>query len=290
MLNTLLNKMGFCTIKSNGNNTIYKSPWNQNENTPSCFVYPSNTEHKDPYKTHNYKDHSTGNGGDIYHFIMTYFNCDFSDAQLRLEMLLEGAYIPTPTVKGECTVKADTNITSIKDIGHNKALTEYLSSRNISNKIAHLGACKEIYYTTNDKRYFAIGFINNNGGYELRNKYFKGNVGGKYVTSFLDNINTDRRLKVFEGFLDFLSYLSMNEQISNYLILNSTALKEVALSKIIKLKNYENIMYELYLDNDKTGNEATQYFIDNLPNVADKREHYKNHNDLNDFWMKSLSR
>ncbi len=34
--------------------------------------------------------------------------------------------------------------------------------------------CEEVRYTLHGKRYFSIGFRNVSGGYELRNRFFKG--------------------------------------------------------------------------------------------------------------------
>jgi hypothetical protein len=46
--------------------------------------------------------------------------------------------------------------------------------------------------------------------------------------------------------------------------------------------------YELYLDNDRAGNEATQFFMNNLSNATDKRVHYKEHKDLNEFLVDTM--
>ncbi|KAB6146699.1 hypothetical protein GA398_14970 [Bacteroides xylanisolvens] len=44
----------------------------------------------------------------------------------------------------------------------------------ITNLSIFLDGCKEIHYTCNKKRYFAIAFSNIVGGYEICNPYFKG--------------------------------------------------------------------------------------------------------------------
>jgi len=41
----------------------------------------------------------------------------------------------------------------------------------------------------------------------------------------------------------------------------------------------------LYLDNDLRGDKVTHFFMNNLKNVVDKRVHYKEHKDLNDFLL-----
>ncbi len=52
------------------------------------------------------------------------------------------------------------------------ALVRYLTRRNINVETAARYA-KEIHYSLNDKRYFAIGLENISGGWELRNPYYK---------------------------------------------------------------------------------------------------------------------
>ena len=46
--------------------------------------------------------------------------------------------------------------------------------------------CKEIRYTLHGKRYFAIGFRNVSGGYEVRNRFFKASLSPKDI-SLMDN-------------------------------------------------------------------------------------------------------
>ena len=42
--------------------------------------------------------------------------------------------------------------------------------------------CVELHFTHKDKAYFAIGFANKTGGYELRNIFFKGCIAPKSFT------------------------------------------------------------------------------------------------------------
>src|SRR6266545_2798601 len=111
-------------------------------------------------------------------------------------------------------------------------LLRYLEKRKISRKIADQ-FCSEITYRLNDKKYYAIGFSNNSGGYELRNEYIKGSSSPKDIT-FIDKGAKDPA--VFEGFFNFLSYLALyqnrEKSIRNFLILNSTSFFEKSLPLI----------------------------------------------------------
>ena len=54
----------------------------------------------------------------------------------------------------------------------------------------------------------AIGFKNDSGGYELRNPYFKGSSSPKDITTFN---NGAKEATVFEGFIDFLSFMAIHK-------------------------------------------------------------------------------
>ena len=170
-------------------------------------------------------------------------------------------------------------IIEVKDIQH-QALLEYLKSRKVENQLEFL---KEIHYRMNDKNYFGIGFKNDSGGYEIRNKYSKICLGKKDISTVK---NGSENLKIFEGFFDFLSFKniekSLSDEKSDYIILNSVSM----ISKIKNfLENYKNI--ELYFDNDEAGNRAVETLKKEVENVEDGRILYKNFKDLNDWAMSS---
>ena len=61
------------------------------------------------------------------------------------------------------------------------ALLSYLRQRGINTELAKR-ECREVRYLTDGKPYFAIGFPNRSGGYEIRNKFFKGCIAPKDIT------------------------------------------------------------------------------------------------------------
>ena len=103
----------------------------------------------------------------------------------------------------------------------NNALLEYLVVRNIPLNIARKYT-QEAYYTVNNKRYFSIAFVNDKGGFELRNKYSKLATSPKYYTTF--PVPESNQLNIFEGFFNFLSALTYYNTSSlkhNTIVLNS---------------------------------------------------------------------
>jgi DNA primase len=166
-------------------------------------------------------------------------------------------------------------IIEVKEIQH-LALLEYLKSRKVENQTEFL---KEIHYRMNNKTYFGIGFKNDSGGYEIRNKYSKICLGKKDVSTIKNDSDS---VRIFEGFFDFLSFKKLENELekepSDYLILNS-----VSMIHNIKnsLRKYEKV--ELYLDNDEAGDRAVEIISNETKNVEDCRVLYLNFKDLNEY-------
>ena len=90
------------------------------------------------------------------------------------------------------------------------ALKSYLASRGIDMEIG-TRECREIHYTCRGRAYFAIGFPNIAGGYELRSLYYKGCIAPKEI-SVASTTKAALACCLFEGFMDFLSYLTLVKQ------------------------------------------------------------------------------
>ena len=139
---------------------------------------------------------------------------------------------------------------------------------------------KCVCYEVRGRCYQAIGFANQSGGYELRDdNVFKGTIAPKGITP----IFTDRAepVCIFEGFMDFLSFLSMKEEITNHsLVMNSVS----NVARTIRYLNDRHLTHiRTFLNNDETGRRAVQYFIKAGFHVEDMNIHYKDFKDLNDF-------
>jgi len=86
---------------------------------------------------------------------------------------------------------------------------------------------------------------------------------------------------VFEGFMDFLSFLSMKEKVANpCLVMNSVS----NVARAIRYLNDRHLTHiRAFLGNDEAGRRATNDFIRAGFKVEDMTVHYKNFKDLNDF-------
>lgn len=178
-------------------------------------------------------------------------------------------------------------ILSISEI-KNQNLVNYLNSRKIDLNIAKT-YLKEIHFKRHNqiKKYYAVGFPGGDG-FEVRNIGFKGFIGSSKWLSII-NIWNNKTVSIFEWFMDFLAFLSKNK-ITNFensaIILNSVNLRKQAL-KIISDFSFTKVY--LFLDNDEAGNNAKQFFINNIKYipVADKSNLYNGFNDYNQMIIES---
>ena len=141
-----------------------------------------------------------------------------------------------------------------------------------------------ISYEVRGLHYQSIDFANQSGGYELRdNGSFKGTIAPKDITPVFTDKITDRMkpVCVFEGFMDFLSFLSMKEEIiSHCLVMNSVS----NVARAIRYLNNRHIIHiRAFLDNDDAGKRTTNDFIRAGFKVEDMSVHYGNFKDLNEY-------
>ena len=159
-------------------------------------------------------------------------------------------------------------------------LQEYLTEERCIDLEKAKPFLKCISYEIRGLHYQAIGFANQSGGYELRDSgSFKGTVAPKDITP----IFTDKAgpVCVFEGFMDFLSFLSMKEEVTSAcLVLNSVS--NIGRS-ISYLNNQQVSSIRISLDNDDAGRRATQELIKAGFKVEDMSVHYGNFKDLNEY-------
>lgn len=157
------------------------------------------------------------------------------------------------------------------------SLFNYLSSRSIDDVVAKR-YCKELHYTTYGKNYFAIGFPNQSGGYEMRNAYFKGCISPKDISVITQG---NAECHVFEGFMDFLSYVVLHGD-CDAVVLNSV----INVGKAVGVLNHYNKVY-CHLDNDEAGRNATLQLIASCTcTVADVSDEYADSKDLNEYLCK----
>jgi len=260
-----LSMMGFGPAKPKGNNYWYHSPFRE-ETEPSFKVNR---------RRNQWYDFGLGKGGNLLDFILLLENCSISEALHRLE---QGNGLQAHTIDNLPADAPAIAILSVHAVS-SPVLIRYYQSRRITVDIADQ-YLQEVRYKNRENTYYALGFKNNAGGYELRAPYFKGSSHPK--SSTLINNQADA-LAVFEGFFDFLSYLTIHQHqptpLRDFLVLNSTSFFEMQLPI---MQAYQRA--HLYLDNDKTGTKCTALALQKSSRqFTDERHLYAGYKDLNDW-------
>ena len=271
-----LDRKGIKPVRKTPTYAMYRSPLRE-ETHPSFKV---DTE------KNLWIDYGEGRGGSIIDLCMRMEGCTLSEAIRRLGQNApdNGTYnflndfVPNNS-QPVMAVNGARRLIEISDTlpPH---FQEYLTKVRCINLEKAMPFLKCISYEIRGRHYQAIGFANLSGGYELRdNKTFKGTIAPKDITP----IFTDRAepVCIFEGFMDFLSFLSMKEEITNHcLVMNSV-------SNVVRTIRYLNDRHlthiRAFLDNDEAGRRAVQDFIKAGFHVEDMNIHYKDFKDLNEY-------
>ena len=264
-----LQSLGYKASKIARNNYWYISPF-RDEKVPSFKVNRN---------LNRWYDFGDGKGGNLIDFGILYHQCSVSDFLQKMKTS-SSFHRQNIEPKQQDEEEKRIKVINVKEIA-SLVLIRYLHKRRIPINIA-TKFCKEIDYELYGKRYYALGFKNDAGGYELRNEKFKASSSPKDITLVKNN---SENIAVFEGFFDFLSYQTIHQkQVQperDFLILNSTSFFEKSLPLMQSYK-YKH----LYLDCDTTGQKCIQkaQSIDK-ESFIDERALYKNYGDLNDWMM-----
>ena len=231
-------------------------------------------------------DYAEGRGGSIIDLCMRMEGCTLSEAIHRLGQNASdngtSSFLNDFVPNNPQPVMAVNGARRLIEISDTLPphLQDYLTKERCINLKKAMPFLKCISYEVRGRHYQAIGFANLSGGYELRDdKTFKGTIAPKDITP----IFTDRAepVCIFEGFMDFLSFLSMKEEITNHcLVMNSVS----NVARTIRYLNDRHLTHiRAFLDNDEAGRRAVQYFIKTGFHVEDMNIHYKDFKDLNEY-------
>jgi hypothetical protein len=139
--------------------------------------------------------------------------------------------------------------------------------------------CCEVHYQNSAGKFFSVGFGNDKGGYELNSPNdFKGCISPKDITTFQNNADA---CLVFEGFWDFLSYLTIQKierTKHDVAVLNSVA----NIQKALEFLKTHRAIYT-YLDNDEGGRNATAQIKTNCISANNRSSKFAGYKDLNDY-------
>lgn len=271
-----LQSLGYNPVKQQGKSLWYESPFR--EETEASFKV--NTELNQWY------DFGTGKGGNIIALAQEFYGSDY--VPYLLGKIAEQAPHVRPvsfSFRQQASEPSFQHL-EVRELTH-PALLRYLQERGINTALAQ-AECKELHFVHNGKPYFAIGFPNVAGGYEVRNRFFKGCIAPKDISHIRQSGEPRNVCYLFEGFMDYLSFFTIrvknNPQYprlttQDYIILNSVS----NLSKVESLlANYTQI--GSFLDNDTAGRNACETLKTEFgERLLDKSLYYREYKDLNDY-------
>ena len=237
---------------------MYLSPLRE-ERTPSFKV---------DYVRNLWYDFGLGEGGTLLTLVMRLERCDryaairiLSSGEIRQAestSLSSGIY-ERPAVGGVSPVLRPAAVPALRILSdaplRHPALVGYLASRGIVLSVA-AAFCREVRYEVNGRAFFAVGFRNDAGGWELRYERFKGGSSPKHITTIDNRSDT---VIAFEGFMDFLAYLSLKHP--ERLRIDAAVLNSVVnLPKAIPFLSRHPVIHAFF-DNDEAGRKTTSDLI-----------------------------
>ena len=275
-LQDFLASLGYTPTKQQGNKLWYLSPFRQE----SHASFKVNSDRNQWY------DFGIGKGGNIIDLAeLLYKSSDVSYLIRKIEDNVPNCTSIFSTSFADIKEKQQTKYfenLQILPLSH-PALMRYLWDRCIDLEVAS-SVCKELHYDSNGKHYFGIGFPNIAGGYELRNPFFKGCIAPKDISHFYAD-EPKKVCFVFEGFMDFLSFMTLRRKENDglkrqdYLVLNSVSNIQKALEC---LSQYDSV--RCFLDNDEAGRNAYLQLSKELGKpVTDASTLYNSFKDLNEY-------
>ena len=275
-LHDFLAAIGCKPVKQYGVNLMYLSPLRAEKHAS----FKVNTEINQWY------DFGIGKGGNIIDLAeLLYKSSDVSYLIHQIERNAPSSVSGSlPTVK-PITPQNSFEHLQVLPITH-PALIKYLEERCIDVETART-VCKELHFDTRGKHYFGIGFPNIAGGYEIRNPFFKGCIAPKDISHFYAE-EPKKVCFVFEGFMDFLSFMTLRKlknpqqtglSLQDYLVLNSvTNIHKTAK----RLSRYDSV--QCFLDNDEAGRNAYLQLSKELgKSITDASTLYNGFKDLNEY-------
>ena len=275
-----LERKGIRPVRKTSTYVMYRSPLRE-ETHPSFKV---DTE------KNLWIDYAEGRGGSIIDLCIRLEGCTLSEAICRLgqNALEHTAYCScsskretsiSPNQRKDITASGTRRLTSISDTlpPH---LQEYLKKERCVDLEKATPFLKCISYEVRERRYEAIGFANSSGGYELRdNHLFKGTIAPKDITPIFED--KAQPVCLFEGFMDFLSFLSMKEEVTNQCLVMNSVSNVVRSIHYLNKRNITSV--RAFLDNDDAGRKAVQEFVNTGFKVEDMAVYYRDFKDLNEF-------
>ena len=266
-----LHARGIQPIKKYGSYALYNAPYREDHNASMKVDFARNL----------WFDFGLGKGGSIIDLVMLLQGCNAHEAISHLAGNNLSFHSATPPKEKVAALSPSARHILGLSEGLPPHLQRYLQEeRKIDLSLAK-PYLRSVCYEVGGRTYIAIGFANRAGGYELRDdKTFKGTIAPKDISVIAGDANNVPHC-IFEGFMDFLSYLTMKgKEIAPCIVLNSISNVHRA---VTYLREHHIGCVRAFLDNDEAGRRAMQVLQSAGMSAEDMSRHYGGYKDLNEY-------
>jgi len=266
-----LHARGIQPVKKYGSYALYNAPYREDHNASMKVDFARNL----------WFDFGLGKGGSIIDLVMLLQGCNAHETISHLAGNNLSFHSATPPKEKVAALSPSTR----HILGISEELPPHLQRYLQEERKIDLSLAKpylrSVCYEVGGRTYIAIGFANRAGGYELRDdKTFKGTIAPKDISVIAGDANNVPHC-IFEGFMDFLSYLTMKgKEIAPCIVLNSISNVHRA---VTYLREHHIGCVRAFLDNDEAGRRAMQVLQSAGMSVEDMSRHYGGYKDLNEY-------
>ena len=266
-----LHARGIQPVKKYGSYALYNAPYREDHNASMKVDFARNL----------WFDFGLGKGGSIIDLVMLLQGCNAHETISHLAGNNLSFHSATPPKEEVAALSP--SVRHILGISEEVPphLQHYLQEERKIDLLLTKPYLRSVCYEVGGRTYTAIGFSNRAGGYELRDdKTFKGTIAPKDISVIAGETNNASHC-IFEGFMDFLSYLTMKgKELVPCLVLNSVSNIHRA---VAYLREHHIAYVRAFLDNDEAGRQALQVLQSAGMSVEDVSRHYGGYKDRNEY-------
>jgi len=255
---SLLKALGHEPISINGDEFHYASVFGKRTNNKIVLTVNQQFE--------SWFDSSLGRGGNLMDFARTYWP-HLSPERIEEKLRdIQTQYVKKdrPLRKRKATKIPDYRVARTRPLGYNNEVTDFLMESGLWD-LADLNIREVYYYVTDQKGkrkdFCAAGWMNENGGWEVRAQNYTGCIGTKGMTFISVSGSV---LAIFPEYVDYLK--RRNDKHLHYasvLVLNHPDFLSAALKRA---SHFEKVL--LYIDETRNGYQsATEAFTQKLPHT-----------------------
>lgn len=266
-----LHARGIQPVKKYGSYALYNAPYREDHNASMKVDFARNL----------WFNFGLGKGGSIIDLVMLLQGCNAHEAISHLAGNNLSFHSATPPKEKVAALSPSAR----HILGISEELPPHLQRYLQEERKIDLSLAKpylrSVCYEVGGRTYIAIGFANRAGGYELRDdKTFKGTIAPKDISVIAGDANNVPHC-IFEGFMDFLSYLTMKgKEIAPCIVLNSVSNVHRA---VTYLREHHIGCVRAFLDNDEAGRRAMQVLQSAGMSAEDMSRLYGGYKDLNEY-------